>query len=139
MRLHHANLRVIDPVPSVEFYRALGLELVGCMCLGATYTLYLGMPGDGFLVELTVNPAGTPEWAGPVGTGHLALSVDDLPVTVARLAERGIVPVIAPFHPGDRDDVYVCFLEDPTGYRVELIHGELIPARDALPAPLSFG
>jgi lactoylglutathione lyase len=138
MRLHHTNLRVIDPVPSVEFYRALGLELVGCMNLGATYTLYLGIPGDGFLVELTVNPDGTPDWAGSAGTGHLALAVEDLPATVAGLAERGIAPVIAPFHPGDRGDVYVCFLEDPSGYRVELIHGELIPARDPLPASLSF-
>ncbi len=138
MRLHHANLRLLDPVASVGFYRKLGLALVGCADLGEMYVLYMGVPGDTFLLELTVKPTGDREWLGTSGTGHLALTVSNLDEALARLRELGVEPVVAPFHPGGRPDVYVCFLEDPSGYRVELIDGDLVPTRDAIPAPLAY-
>lgn len=133
MRLHHTNLRVIDPGPSVAFYRALGLQITGCMDLGASYTLYLGVPGDDYLIELTVKQADDENWDKNPGTGHIALTVDDLGETLAGLAEHGITPVLGPFHPGDRPHVLVCFLEDPTGYKVELMHGDFVPPREPLP------
>ena len=136
-RLHHTNIRVTDPVPSVTFYQALGLEIVGCMDLGGSYTLYLGVPGDAYLIELTVNENADQAWVGAPGTGHVALTVEDLDAALSGLAGAGIDAVVKPFHPGNRPDLRVCFLEDPSGYRVELINGEFSPPMDELPAALS--
>jgi lactoylglutathione lyase len=136
-RLHHTNIRVTDPVPSVSFYRALGLEIVGCMDLGGSYTLYLGVSGDAYLIELTVNEQADQAWVGTAGSGHVALTVEDLDAALSSLAEAGINAVVEPFHPGDRPNLRVCFLEDPSGYRVELINGEFAPPMDELPAALS--
>lgn len=138
MRLHHTNLRLLDPVASVEFYRKLGLKLVGCGDLGEQYVLYMGLPGDTYLLELTVRPSADQEWLGTPGTGHLALTVPDLDETLERLSRQGVGPVQPPFHPGGRADAYVCFLQDPSGYRVELIQGELVPSRDPIPGAVDY-
>jgi lactoylglutathione lyase len=130
---------VVDPEPSVAFYRALGLQIVGSVDLEEIYVLYLQFPDDPFMLELTVKPDGDPEWLGTPGTGHLSVVVDDLDATLEALDQKGIRPVVAPFHPGGREDVYVCFLEDPTGYRVELVHRALVPPREPIPAALSYG
>lgn len=137
LRLHHTNIRVTDPAPSVAFYRALGLEIVGCMDLGGSYTLYLGVPGDAYLIELTVSASADKAWLGTPGTGHIALTVENLDAALSNLDEAGISAVVKPFHPGDRPNLRVCFLEDPTGYRVELINGEFTPPMDKLPDSLS--
>jgi len=136
MRIHHTNIRVTDPGPIVAFYRALGFRLYGCMRLGSgLYTLYLALPDDPHSIELTVNESADATWSRDMGAGHFAISVDDLDATLERLAAKGIKPLGAPMRPGNRPDVRVCFLQDPAGYKVELIDGgEFVPAREALPA-----
>jgi lactoylglutathione lyase len=137
MHLHHTNIRVVDPKPEVSFYRALGFELYGCMRLGPLYTLYLSLPGDAVGIELTVNESADPSWSRDMGAGHIAIVVDDLDATLARLAKRGISPVAAPVHPAGRTDVRVAFLQGPSGYRVELIDGgDFQPLQEELPSSL---
>jgi lactoylglutathione lyase len=137
MRLHHTNIRVADPAPAVKFYRALGFQLYGCMRLGKLYTLYLALPGDSYGLELTVNETADASWSREMGAGHIAIVVEDLDAVLARLATKGIAPVIAPHGPAGRGDVRVCFLQDPSGYKVELIdQGEFIPPRETLPDSL---
>jgi lactoylglutathione lyase len=136
---HHVNFRCVDPRPSVEFYRAFGFELFGCMDLGPFHTLYLRLPADEVCIELTAKPEGDEEWLGKAGTGHFAVVVDDVDAKVAELAGRGLEPVIAPYHPGDRPSVYVCFYEDPGGNRIELMNGWFSPPQESLPLDLAYG
>jgi catechol 2,3-dioxygenase-like lactoylglutathione lyase family enzyme len=62
--------------------------------------------------------------------GHIALSVEDLDGLSARLAEQGIEPEKPPYHPGGRGEFRICFLQDPDGYRIELIDGEFETPED---------
>lgn len=137
MRVHHTNIRVVDPAPMVKFYRSLGFQLYGCIHLGAVYTLYLALPSDSHSLEFTVNEQADGSWPRHMGAGHIAISVDDLDATLAMLAASGIQPLAPPVNPGNRPDVRVCFLQDPAGYKIELIDGgEFKPAREALPPSL---
>jgi lactoylglutathione lyase len=107
------------------------------MRLGSLYTLYLALPGDACYVELTVNEAADATWPRDMGSAHFAISVEDLDAVIARLEAEGIRPIIGPLHPADRPDVRVCFLQDPSGFKVELIDGgEFVPPRELLPTSL---
>ncbi len=46
MRIHHANIRAVDPVPLVDFYRLLGLKLTGCYDLRGPKAIYMGGTQD---------------------------------------------------------------------------------------------
>jgi lactoylglutathione lyase len=136
MRIAHANVQVSDAQASLTFYRALGLELSGCLRLDPVVLLYMTVPGDasGPTLELAVNP--NLRERAP-GSGHLALAVGDLDELVCTLRERGIQLEGDPFHPGGREDLRVCFAVDPDGTRVELIEGTFPTPKDALPAEIA--
>jgi lactoylglutathione lyase len=124
MRFVHTNMRVRDIDASLRFYEALGFERRGKLQFQGAYNIYLGLPGDGDTLELTVNEGRDEAYDLGSGYGHIALTVDDLSAKVAELAEQGIEPEKPPYHPGGRDDVGpICFVADPDGYRVELIDG----------------
>jgi lactoylglutathione lyase len=122
-QLVHTNMRVRDIDASVRFYEALGFERRGKLDFGSAYNVYLGLPGDGDTLELTVNVGQDQPYDLGTGYGHIALTVDDLDAMLARLAEQGIEPEKAPYHPGGREEYRICFVADPDGYRVELIDG----------------
>jgi lactoylglutathione lyase len=124
MRFVHTNLRVRDIDASLRFYEALGFERRGKLQFEGAYNIYLGLPGDGDTLELTVNDGRDEPYDLGTGYGHIALVVDDLEGTVTRLGRQGITPEKPPYHPGAREDVGpICFVADPDGYRVELIDG----------------
>jgi lactoylglutathione lyase len=130
MRFVHTNIRVRDADASLAFYRALGFEVRGRLQFEGAYNLYLGLPGDGDTLELTVNEGrGDPYELGD-GYGHVALAVEDLDGLLRRLAEHGIEPERPPYHPGDRPELRICFVQDPDGYRVELIDGDFATPQD---------
>jgi lactoylglutathione lyase len=138
MRADHVNLRVADPLRALAFYRALGLQLCGCLRLDGLYNLYLGPPGDEHSLELTVNEQPGEGWSTAPGTGHFALAVGDLDATVARLAEQDIRPENPPYHPGGRNEWRICFVVDPDGNRVELVEGDrMATPQDPLPDGVS--
>lgn len=137
MRLHHANFRTVSPVPMVDFYREVGLLLVGCADLGGPCTLYLGEPEGGATLELTVRSDGDAEWLGSPGSGHVAFLVDDLEAEIERLRGNGVTVGDA-VHPGGRSDVSVAFLTDPDGNNVELVQTPFPALRDSLPAGLDW-
>ena len=138
IRIAHANVQVSDAQASLTFYRALGLELSGCLRLDPVVLLYMSAPGDasGTTLELAVNPSLTER---APGSGHLALAVGDLDELVASLRTRGIQIERDPFHPGGREDLRVCFVVDPDGVRVELIEGAFPTPEDALPDEIAAG
>jgi len=123
LKLVHTNMRVRDIDASLRFYEALGFERRGKLDFGSAYNVYLGVPGDGDTLELTVNAGQDEPYDIGTGYGHIALTVDDLDGLLARLAAQGIEPEKPPYHPGGREEYTICFVTDPDGYRIELIDG----------------
>ena len=123
-RYVHTCLRVRDPEASQRFYGALGFEPRGRLNFSSAYNLYMGLPGDGDVLELTVNRDQTEPYDLGTGYNHVAIAVDDIDATLADLAEIGVEPEKPPFHPGGRPEIgRICFVQDPDGYRIELIDG----------------
>jgi lactoylglutathione lyase len=127
LKLVHTCMRVRDIDASLRFYEALGFERRGKLDFGSAYNIYLGVPGDGDTLELTVNAGQDEPYDLGNGYGHVALTVDDLDGLLARLAEEGIEPEKPPYHPGGREEYRICFVADPDGYRIELIDGGAFP------------
>ena len=120
----HTMVRVTDPAKSRAFYEALGFEfrrelpIVRNGELEATNYFY-GMPDQVEELELTFNHDGRTYDLG-TGYGHIAIGVEDLDGTLARLAAQVIEPEKPPYtvrEGGSR----LCFVRDPDGYRIELI------------------
>jgi lactoylglutathione lyase len=131
MRFAHTNVRVRDIDASLRFYEALGFERRGRLQFDSAYNVYLGLPGDGDTLELTVNEGREEEpYDLGDGYGHVALEVEDLDALLEGLAARGIEPEKPPYGPGGRDEFRICFVQDPDGYRVELIDGTFETPQD---------
>lgn len=115
----HTCLRVRDPEASLRFYERLGFERRGRLNFDTAYNLYLGLPGGGDVLELTVNDGRTEPYELGEGYNHMAVTVDDLEDALGRL---GVEPEKPPYRPGGREDLpRICFVADPDGYRIELI------------------
>ena len=125
LALVHTCLRVRDQDASVRFYAALGFEPRGRLNFASAYNVYLGLPGGGDSLELTVNVGREEPYDLGEGYNHIALTVADLDAVLERLAgELGVAPEKPAYRPGDRDDLpRIAFVADPDGYRVELIDG----------------
>jgi lactoylglutathione lyase len=123
-RYLHVMYRISDPEKSRGFYEALGLEfrrelpIVRNGELEAT-NYFFGIPGQEEELELTFNHDGRSYELG-TGYGHIAIGVDDLDGTLARLREQGIEPEREPYRVREGGS-RLCFVQDPDGYRVELI------------------
>jgi lactoylglutathione lyase len=130
MKLVHTNVRVRDIDASLRFYDALGFERRGRLQFDGSYNVYLGLPGDGDTLELTVNEDRDEPYDLGSGYGHVAVTVEDLDGLLERLGEQGIEPEKPPYHPGDRSEFRICFVQDPDGYRIELIDGEFPTPQD---------
>jgi lactoylglutathione lyase len=70
-------------------------------------------------LELTFNHDGRTYEMG-TGYGHIALAVDDLAQTLAKLKEQGIEPEREPYRVREGGSL-LCFVRDPDDYRIELI------------------
>jgi lactoylglutathione lyase len=117
-------VRITDPQRSREFYEALGFEfrrdlpIVRDGELEATNYFY-GCPGQKEELELTYNHDGRTYEMG-TAYGHVAIGVEDLDGTLARLAEQGIEPERPPYRVREGGS-RLCFVRDPDGYRIEII------------------
>jgi len=130
-RYIHTCIRVRDPEASERFYEALGFERRGRLNFETAYNLYMGLPGDGDVLELTVNHDNDGPYDLGTGYNHMALTVDDIDDVLATLEPLGVQPEKPPFHPGDRDELpLIAFVADPDGYRIELIEGDFSTPQD---------
>jgi len=120
----HTMVRITDPARSRTFYEALGfafsreLDIVRNGELEATNFFY-SIGGAENVLELTFNHDGRSYELG-TAYGHIAIGVEDLDATLARLAEQGIEPERPPYTVtagGSR----ICFVRDPDDYRIELV------------------
>jgi lactoylglutathione lyase len=127
VQLIHTCVRVLDIDKSMAFYRALGFEERGRLNFDTAFNVYMGLPNGGDSLELTVNEDRSDPYDLGDGYNHVAVTVADLGAFLVELAEKGIEPEKAPFHPGGREEYTICFVTDPDGYRIELIDGGAFP------------
>ena len=120
----HTMVRITDPEASRRFYEALGfsfsrdMDIVRNGEVEATNYFY-SLGDDENVLELTYNRDGRTYDLG-TGYGHIAIGVDDLDGTLARLAEQGIEPERPPYTVRDGGN-RLCFVRDPDSYRIEII------------------
>jgi lactoylglutathione lyase len=122
----HAMIRVRDEARSVDFYRtALGLEPAGRFVFNGFTLVYLRGPDSPFELELTINHDRTEPYALGDGYGHIAVAVDDLAAEHARLERAGLAPTpLKELRHDGRTLAHFCFLQDPDGYRIEVMQRE---------------
>jgi lactoylglutathione lyase len=127
-RYVHTCVRVRDPEASQRFYGALGFEPRGRLEFETAYNVYLGLPGDGDVLELTVNRDQAEPYDLGTGYNHMAITVEDIHETLSELQAIGVEPERPPYHPGGREELpLIAFVADPDGYRIELIDGGVFP------------
>jgi lactoylglutathione lyase len=119
--LIHTCYRILEIDRSVDFYTRLGFEEMARLPIrDEAVNVFMGMPGDGARLELTWNKDVAEPYEIGTGYGHIALTVEDLDGTLARLADQGIEPEKPPYTVRDGGS-RLCFVRDPDGYRIELI------------------
>jgi lactoylglutathione lyase len=123
-RILHTMLRVHDLEKSLKFYT----ELLGMKLLRrkdypeGKFTLAFvgyGDESDHAVIELTHNWGHAPYEIG-TGYGHIALGVRDIYGACERLGKAG-AKITRPPGPMKNGTTVIAFLEDPDGYKVELI------------------
>ena len=119
----HSMVRVLDEARSLSFYRtAFGLEIADRLDFETFTLIYLSNPETEFEVELTVNKGRVEPYALGDGYGHLAMSVADLDTERARMVAAGLTPKdIVDFAPGGTPLARFFFIEDPDGYKIEVL------------------
>jgi len=124
MRMLHTMLRVGDLERSLLFYtEVLGMHLLRRKDYPTgRFTLAFvgyGDESDATVLELTHNWDISSYELGSA-YGHIALGVDDIYATCAAIAAKGGRVVREP-GPMKHGSTVIAFVEDPDGYRVELI------------------
>ncbi|MEX1316695.1 MAG: lactoylglutathione lyase [Synechococcaceae cyanobacterium] len=124
MRLLHTMLRVGDLERSLAFYTdVLGMRLLRRKDYpGGRFTLAFvgyGDESDHTVLELTHN-WDTSSYELGDAYGHIALGVDDIEGVCERIRARGGRVVREP-GPMKHGSTVIAFVEDPDGYKVELI------------------
>ena len=124
MRLLHTMIRVGDMPRSVKFYT----EILGMRVLRTSkneeykYDLtFVGYEDEskGAVIELTYN-YGVDSYDHGTAFGHLALGVDDVAQTCEDIRKAG-GSVVREAGPVKGGSTIIAFVEDPDGYKIELI------------------
>ncbi|MEQ8754712.1 MAG: lactoylglutathione lyase [Coleofasciculus sp. G1-WW12-02] len=124
MRMLHTMLRVGDLDESLKFYcDVLGMKLLRKKDYpGGKFTLAFvgyGDESDHTVLELTYN-WGVDQYELGDAYGHIAIGVDDIYGTCEQIKERGGKVVREP-GPMKHGSTVIAFVQDPTGYKIELI------------------
>jgi lactoylglutathione lyase len=124
-RLLHTMIRVFDLEKSIDFYtRLLGMEVLSRKDYpSGEFTLVFVGYGDeraNTVIELTHNWGQKEPYTIGSGFGHLAIGLPDIYGTCERLAKEG-VKIPRPPGPMKHGGSVIAFLEDPDGYKIELI------------------
>ena len=124
MRMLHTMLRVGDLERSLSFYtEVLGMKLLRRKDYpGGKFTLAFvgyGDESDHTVIELTHN-WDTDNYDLGTGYGHIALAVEDAAAACDAIREKG-GNVVREAGPMTHGGSVIAFLEDPAGYKIELI------------------
>lgn len=124
MKYLHTMLRVNSLETSIRFYT----ELLGMNLISKTdypdgqFTLAFlsyGKTKDDPCIELTYN-YGKDSYLMGDAFGHIALGTDDIKGTIEKLRKNGVKITREP-GPMKHGTTVIAFIEDPNGYKVELI------------------
>lgn len=124
-RLLHTMIRVKDLDKSIDFYvNNLEMKLLRRTDFpGGKFTLAFvgyGKEKDTAVIELTHNWDQEEPYDLGNGFGHLALGVQDIYGICDKLAAQG-VNIPRPPGPMKHGSSVIAFIEDPDGYKIELI------------------
>ncbi len=124
-RILHTMIRVRDLDKSLDFYtRLLGMtQLRRKDFPGGKFTLaFVGYGGeaDHTVIELTHNWDQEEPYDLGSGFGHVAIGVPDIYATCERLEAEGVA-IPRPPGPMKHGTTVIAFIEDPDGYKIELI------------------
>lgn len=124
MRILHTMLRVGDLEKSLDFYcNILGMKLLRRKDYpGGEFTLAFvgyGEESETAVLELTHN-WGVDTYDLGNAYGHIALEVNDIYTTCADIKAKGGTVTREP-GPMKHGTTVIAFIEDPNGYKVELI------------------
>lgn len=126
MRLLHTMLRVGDMDRSIQFYtEVLGMSLGRRQDYpGGQFTLaFLSFGDGGAEIELTHN-WGVSSYELGNAYGHVALEVADAYAACEQVSARG-GKVVRPAGPMQHGSTIIAFIEDPDGYKIELIQAKV--------------
>lgn len=116
----HTMIRVTDIDRSKAFYELLGMKETRRRDVPeGKYTLCFMGYGDGPEIELTYN-YGVDKYEHGTAFGHLAVAVPDAYAACDALAKAG-AKITRPAGPVKHGTTVIAFVEDPDGYKVELI------------------
>lgn len=124
MRLLHTMLRVSSLQRSIDFYtKVLGMRLLRTR-ENPQYKYTLAFVGyseetEGAVIELTYN-WGVDSYQHGNAYGHIALAVDDVAATCEQIRQAGAT-VTRDAGPVKGGSTIIAFVEDPDGYKIELI------------------
>ena len=124
MRILHTMIRVGDLERSIAFYtHVLGMRLLRRKDYpGGKFTLaFLGYgdEADSAVIELTHNWE-TDSYDLGDGFGHMAIATEDAAATCEQIRRAG-GKVVREAGPMKHGTTVIAFVEDPDGYRIELI------------------
>lgn len=124
-RILHTMLRVFDLDRSIEFYtKYLGMNLIRRTDYpGGRFTLAFVGYGDekqDSVLELTHNWDQAEPYDLGTGYGHIAIAVPDA-YKACEILEKGGAKVVRPAGPMKHGTTVIAFIEDPDGYKVELV------------------
>ncbi len=124
-RMLHTMIRVKDLDSSIDFYtRLLGMTLLSHTDYeGGKFTLAFVGYGDvksNTVIELTHNWDQDEAYELGNGFGHVAIGVPDIYSTCEKLVAAG-VNLPRPPGPMMHGTTVIAFVEDPDGYKIELI------------------
>jgi lactoylglutathione lyase len=125
-RMLHTMIRVFDLEKSIDFYtRLLGMKLLRRKDYpSGEFTLAFVGYGDEeseAVIELTHNWGQKTPYEIGSGFGHLAIGVPDIYGTCEALAKDGVKIPRLP-GPMKHGGSVIAFVEDPDGYKIELIN-----------------
>ena len=124
MKILHTMLRVGNLQRSIDFYtKTLGMSLLRTTDRpDQQYSLAFvgyGPEADNAVLELTYN-YGIERYDLGAAFGHVAIEVDDAYAACERIGAAGGV-VSRPAGPVKGGSTVIAFVEDPDGYKIELI------------------
>jgi len=124
-RLLHAMLRVKDQDKSIDFYsRHLGMKVLRQKDYpdGKFTNTFMGYGDetDHTVLELTYNWDQEEPYSHGSGFGHLAVAVPDIYAACEAMEKEG-VNIPRPPGPMKHGTTVIAFIEDPDGYKIELI------------------
>lgn len=124
-RFLHTMIRVMDVERSIDFYtRLLGMRVLRNMDFeGGRFTnVFVGYGDEDSeaVIELTHNWDQEEPYTHGSGFGHLAVGVPDIYATCEALEAEG-VNIPRPPGPMKHGTTVIAFIEDPDGYKIELV------------------